>query len=250
MNFSPLSAFHEYQLRWNRVYSKENKRIHGVESEKEIKALEALKHMEVMGSSQLFGLFIRDKKQIKQMEKRGLIKKHLLIRQKDEIPLYTLGYSGANVIDGVENLNRWFRLTEYMVLERILFFQLYQKLQDWYQDVQISPPPEGSPFVGTLIAQGGEKIFHALIVRKNEEKIRYYLSKTIPTTPIICIVEHPVYLKELNFYLKKCNIRVTTDEDLKQEDFLHTFSLWYQGQWVRESELAKNNQKTKEAVSK
>lgn len=250
MNFSPLSAFHDYRLRWNRVFEHQHPLAYEVKSDKEKRALEVLKIMEVIGSSQLNRLFIRDKKKVRQMEKRGLIKKHSLYRGNHEISLYTLGATGAIVVNGEEKLNQWFRFTEYMVLERILFFQLYQKLQDWYQDVHIAPAPERSPFVGKLIARGGDRVFYALVVRGNEQKIKYYLSKTIPKKPVICIVEHPVYLNELNPFLTKCNIRVTTDKDLKKEDFQRAFSMWHQGQWVREADVIENSKKMREAVNK
>ncbi|WP_240377220.1 hypothetical protein [Bacillus piscicola] len=248
MELSRLSAFHSYTIKWNRILSTESSLIKGldIQSEKELNALHAIEKIGVIGRAQLKAIFLgRDNQRVKKMERYRQIKRHELIRNNEIIPIYTLGATGIEFLRCPSKKNEWFQLNEYMVLERLIFFQLYDKLKNIYSDLQITEVEP--PFIGGIQAKGEKKHFNVLVVRENKEKIQKLLARSNPKKPIICVCEDLIYLESLNPYLKQNKIRVTTDKELRHKDFESMFYLWHQGGWVNENALLqeKNNNQTK-----
>ncbi|WP_026701631.1 hypothetical protein [Salibacterium aidingense] len=241
VKLSPLSAFHEYKIRWKRLLTTETPVPQGLQinSEKERRALEAIQAVGVIGKSQLFHQYLgRNKKKLKKMENFRLIKRHELVKNNDSIPVYTLGATGLKVLGVPEKGNTWFQMTEWMVLERILFFQLFAKLKDVYEDLEICGT--SAPFVGALYSNFHQKHFDILVVRQNEEQIRDQLTQFTSKHPILCICEDLIYLESMNDILKELKIRVTTDYDIKQCSFEEMFYLWYNASWQKQHEVLRH----------
>ena len=129
MSLSPYSLSHDWSIYWTRIPSniKRSSYVNG-ESPKERKALEALAAVGLIGGAQLSRLFSLDKKRLKRMVIEKKIVRHEIHRNKQVIPIYTLGINGAVVAglnDSYES-NYWVEYKTEDVLKRLLFFQLYQ----------------------------------------------------------------------------------------------------------------------------
>lgn len=135
MSISPFSIEHNWTLNWTRVpeHFKPDIQVNG-ESPKERRALEGLACIGVIGGLQLSRLFSLDKKQKKKMVLEKKLVRHDIQKNKQMIPVYTLGINGARLTNtpGYEN-NYWLKYEVGDMLGKLLFFQLYE----WFPDSRI-----------------------------------------------------------------------------------------------------------------
>jgi len=214
MPISPYSLSHEWNLHWIRIPSniKRSDYING-ESPKERKALEALAAVGIIEGAQLFRLFSMDKKRLKRMVMEKKIVRHELIRNKQSIPIFTLGINGA-VIGGMEDSydsNYWIEYIIEDVLKRLLFFQLYKH----FAGSEILPAPE--PFSGAMKLE--RKPIYVYVVRGDVNDLLMYLKwkgKNF-NERIIIITESIQHLEPLKIIAETLKLRVVIDVDLRGE---------------------------------
>lgn len=215
MSLSPYSLSHAWSLHWKRVPSniKRSDFVNG-ESRKERKALEALASVGVIGGVQLTRLFSLDKKRLKRMAMEKKIVRHEIHRNKQVIPIYTLGINGA-VVAGLNDCyesNCWVEYKTEDVLKRLLFFQLFQH----FSESKVLPTQE--PFSGAIQFQG--KPIYVYVVRGDVNDLLMYLkwSGKHFKERLIIITESIRHLKPLNVHAGTFKLRVAFDVDLHNED--------------------------------
>lgn len=211
MSISPYSLSHEWNLHWTRIPSnvRASDYING-ESPKERKALEALAAVGTIEGAQLFRLFSLDKKRLKRMVLEKKIVRHELIRNKQVIPIFTLGINGA-VIGGLKDSydsNYWVEYKIEDVLKRLLFFQLFQH----FTGSKAFPTPE--PFSGAIGFKG--KSIYVYVVRGDVSDLLMYLKwkDKKNNDRFVIVTESIQHLKELKLNAKILKLRVALDKDL------------------------------------
>lgn len=233
MSISPYSLSHEWSLHWTRIPSniKRSDFVNG-ESPKERKALEALAAVGLIGGAQLSRLFSLDKKRLKRMVTERKIVRHEIHRNKQIVPIYTLGINGAVIarLNDYYESNYWVEYKTEDVLKRLLFFRIIP----YFPETKILPTLD--PFNGAILFQG--KSIYVYVVRGDVNDLLMYLKwrgKSFGKRLII-ITESVRYLQPLIVYLKKCKVRVLEDLDI-ENSINYDRSLFYylgkSGEFVR-----------------
>lgn len=215
MTLSPYSLSHEWSLYWTRITSniKRSDFING-ESQKERKALEAIAAVGVIGGAQLYRIFSIDKKRLKRMVVERKIVRHEIHRNKQVVPIYTLGINGA-VIAGLNDCyvsNYWVEFKTEDVLKRLLFFQLHQH----FPKSKVLPTQE--PFSGVIQFQG--RPIYVYVVRGDVDDLLMYLkwSGKHFNERLIIITELIRHLQPLKVTAETLKVRVAVDVDLRDDN--------------------------------
>ncbi|QUW23390.1 hypothetical protein JSQ81_07660 [Sporosarcina sp. Marseille-Q4063] len=240
MSTSPFSLSHEWSLYWTRIPSniKRSNFVNG-ESPKERKALEALAAVGVIGGAQISRLFSLDKKRLKRMVAEKKIVRHEIHRNKQVIPIYTLGINGA-VIAGLNDCyesNYWVEYKIEDVLKRLLFFQLFKH----FPKAKFLPTQE--PFSGVIQFQG--KPIYVYVVRGDVNDLLMYLKWNGKNfnERLIIIAESIKHLQPLKVSAATLKLRVALDEDLRDgvKDLQNLFYFLDEaGEFIRELKLPGN----------
>lgn len=227
MTIRPFSLSHDWTLYWNRANGRGLTRINS-ESSKEQRALQALGAIGVIGGSQLSRIFLNhDKNRLKRMVRERKLIRHEIQKNKQLIPVYTLGPSGAKIAQVPKyEENYWVKYKAEDVIKRLLFFQLYER----FPKVKIVPAP--SPFVGAISFKGN--LYHVYVVRGEVQDLLMYLKWHTFTERMIVITESLNHLQPLNAFASELKVRVTTDQDLR--DDLQTLFYHWGGCWVKEDQ--------------
>ncbi|QOY37653.1 hypothetical protein AWH56_008755 [Anaerobacillus isosaccharinicus] len=237
---SPFSAYHKWKMQWRTVSSVEH--AHNLalyrlsRSRKDREMINSISKIGLIGGVQLSRMFLKgDKKRLKELYRTRVLKKHILHKGKNEIEVYTLGKTSLDFLKSNQG-NRWFGYSETDVLQRMVYFQLYEKMQNELNvNIEIEKAPY--PFAGRMIIKGNS--FLVLVVRENTSEILKHLEKVAPSEKIICVCEHIVYMKELNDKIKHLSVRLTTDKDIRESALQDTFYVFEQGEWKKESQKKK-----------
>lgn len=225
MTLSPFSLSHEWSLHWKRIPSNRTAKWLG-ESEKEKIALEALTAVGVIGGVQLSRLFRLDKNRKKHMVKNGKLVRHSVQKNKQVIPVYTLGPIGAKMISLSEyEENYWVTYDVSSVLKRLLFFQLFGLFP------KATIYPALSPFTGSIRYNG--QMYHVYVARDDVQDLLRTLKWQSTLERMILITEKLEFLIPLNAYASDLKMRVVLDQDLRA-NFKDLFYMW-QNQWVKEN---------------
>ncbi|WP_252502739.1 hypothetical protein [Sporosarcina sp. Marseille-Q4943] len=222
MEISPYSLSHQWSLHWTRIPSniKRSSFVNG-ESPKERKAIEALAAVGLIDGTQLTRLFSLDKKRIKRMVAEKKIVRHEIHRNKQVIPIYTLGINGAVVagLDDCYESNYWVEYKTEDVLKRLLFFQLYKH----FPGSKVLPTHD--PFSGAIQFQG--KRIYVYVVRGEVNDLLMYLkwSGKHFDERLIVVTESIRHLHPLRPIADTLKMRITIDVDLLKniDDFQNLF---------------------------
>lgn len=211
MEISPYSLSHDWSLYWTRVPSnvKRSPYING-ESPKEMKALEALAALGVFEGRQLTRLYSLDKKRLKRMVAERKLVRHEIHRNKQGIPIYTLGINGA-VITGMEDYyesNYWVMFKTEEVLKCLLFAQLLRL----FPNSRVIPTPE--PFNGAVEHRG--KRIYVYVLRGDANDLTMYLKwkGSHFNERLIIVTESLTHLQSLLMSKGAVKIRSILDKDL------------------------------------
>ncbi len=180
------------------------------ESPRELKALDALSKIGVIGGQQLFRLFNIDKKRLKKMVREKKLVRHEIKLENKIIPIYTLGTSGS-IITGIENYyesNYWVEYEIKDVLKRLLFFNLYQ----FFYGQKIIPAPD--PFVGGF--ELNNNLLYVYVIRGDSNDLIQYLKwkKQTLSARVILITESIKHIQPILMHTTSLKIRITTDDKL------------------------------------
>lgn len=237
LQLSPFSVAYDWKIKWSVVMSSEEShqltlnQLHHSPDDKLLNMMNALNDIGVIGGVQLSRIFLDGKKkQLKKLYSTRIIKKHELFKDKQIIPIFTLGKTSLDYLD--EEPNTWYAYNEFAVLERLLFFQLYERFLNGMKSEKIVIESAESPFVGRLVISSIP--FLILVIRNNESSILKYLEKVAPSERIICVCEHLSDLKHINDQLNHLAVRVTTDFDIKYSPINEMFYVWRKNGWEKE----------------
>lgn len=229
---SPFSLRHDWKIKWQ-----SNDRVHenamNWNGKVEDTLLPALANVGIISSLQLKNLFLNgDNRKISKLCSTGKLIRHNLIRNKQEIPVFTLGPTSVEMLKDRMPIIEWkeFKITD--ILQRLIFFQLIAKFKKENQDISISP--SRTPFVAAFIRNG--KKIHVLIERGNEQEILHTLKFYSPRERFIFIKENINHGKELNEFISNCQVRMTTDNDF-DKSFEDMFYIYSGGEWIQENKI-------------
>lgn len=226
MALSPFSVSHDWSILWKRVDAWTSQPKGLGESQKEYRALQDLSSVGVIGGLQLKRLFLNhDKNRLKRMIRHQKIIRHVMMKDKQEIPVYTLGPAGAAMVGIDYTPNYWVTYRTEDILKRLLFFQLYGK----FPKAKILPAPD--PFVGAI--QFKSHLFYIYVLREEIQDLMMFLKWKSFTERMLIVTESVHHLQPLNVFAPDIKARVTTDADLKG-DFNHLFYKWEES-WVKEN---------------
>ena len=211
MSLSPYSLSHDWSLHWTRIPSniKRSSYVNG-ESPKERKAIEALAAVGLIGGAQLSRLFSLDKKRLKRMVIEKKIVRHEIHRNKQVIPIFTLGINGA-VVAGLNECyesNYWVEYKTEDVLKCLLFFQLFQHFPE------ATPLPIQATFIGAIQFQS--KTFFVYVVRGEITDLLMYFkwSEKDFNERFIIITESLGHLQSLKALAQNRKVRIVIDREL------------------------------------
>lgn len=230
---SPFSYVkHEWKLNWEIVPSnKKFDRPNENRTEKEERALEAIASVGVIGGLQLKNLFGISKERLKSMSARHLLVRHSIIKNGQEIPIYTIGKYGANRIMPEYEENYWLEMDTVQVLKCLSFFQFCFLLEN----PQIIPAPE--PF--TAGVKINSNLFYIYVVRDGIKELLLFLKwKKHFSERIFIITESLDHLRGLEVFMETDNplkLRVILDEQLKKREFsLYYYDKNSQQKWIKD----------------
>lgn len=235
---SPFSISKETKMKWTTMTTREKPNINAMidVSEQQQELCDALAVVGVIGSSQCKNLYMRSNTQQRRAKALdlGILKQHELIRDNKVIPVYTLGATGMALagLDTDEEANKWKTYDKSMVLQRLVFFQLYMKFKSMNEKFIVKK--SHSPFVAAISIDENE--FHVLVVRGNESIIQnYFKYETEIPSKILVVVESITHLQPLQNTFKPFTdkLRVTTDDRLKSS-FSEMFYHFKNNEWVLE----------------
>lgn len=236
-NVSPFSISLDAEVIWETMSSQEVPVKNGLlnNSPKQNEVIRDLSIIGLIGSAQ-YGKLYFSKNTYKKKSKIALdlqiLKKHQLIRNKSAIPIYTLGATGMVLagLDYESEANKWKLFNKNDVLQRLVFFQLYEQFKVADEKVYIEKAEE--PFIASINRQG--KTFAVLVLRGNEEKIKNFFRYNTDKLPprILIVVEEFTHLQPLMQFIKPylARIRVTTDHHLKNP-LKDMFYLYNEHEW-------------------
>lgn len=242
---SPFSLSIETEVLWETMTSKEvpikNGLLHYSAEHQDF--LKDLANVGLIGSVQFGTIYASKntfKKRLQKAVELNLLKKHLLIRNKSSIPIYTLGATGMMLadLDYKNEANRWKELKNNDVLQRLVFYQLYGQIKSFDSKAIITKAE--APFIAAI--NRNDKSFSVLVVRGNDQQIKDFIRYEADKMPkrILMIVECINHIQPLMEYLRPHTdvIRVTTDHDLKTP-FEKMFYQYHNQEWIKEYKLQK-----------
>lgn len=227
MALSPFSISHDWSVLWKRVDSRVSRPKTWRRSQRETRALQALASVGVIGGLQFKRLFLnRDKYRLKNMTRQQKVIQHTVTKGKQDIPIYTIGPAGAEMVGVEYDANYWVTYRTEDILKRLLFFQLYGKFP------KAKVLPAAAPFVGTI--QFKSHLFYVYVLRGDMQDLLMHLKWHPFNERLLIVTESLNHLQPFNLYAPSLKVRVTTDDDLKG-NFQHLFYSWHEKEWVKES---------------
>src|SRR4051812_16985714 len=215
---SPFSNQHKWELEWRRIPSRElSKQRSGIvfetNSRKEKKALEAIASVGLIEGNQLQKIFKLKKTQIRRMESFKLIMKHFIRKSGQDVPFYTIGTASAEKVFPGFVPNYWVEYRTEDVLNRFMFFRLFDLLK--HQKANVGAAPK--PFTGALELNGNP--LYVYCTRGDTKDLQMLLKWKPFTDRMIIVTERIQHLKPLDIFLqdRKLKVRVITDEQLLRE---------------------------------
>jgi|GEM_PF-4020851 len=217
---SPFSIRHRWEFRPGAPPEEvENAPIR----DNEAAALEAIGRVGLIGSVQIGRLFGFGRHQIRRMIAEGKLTGHTLLKNRTEIPVFSLGPRGAKLLELPESdARRW---TVERILQTLVFFQFCCAMKDKQKTFQIRSSPQ--PFAGRLEVAG--EVRDVLVLRGGLplEVLREVMYRQ--ANPVITIAESFEDVRPYDEILGMADARLLLDEDLRGDYRFYR----YRGGWVR-----------------
>ena len=188
----------------------------GIEAE----GLSAIGKIGCIGSVQIQRLFGWKRHQIRRMLDEKKLVQHLLLKNKNTIPVYTVGLRSVQLFDLALPINFWRNWNTEQIVASLVFFQFCCALRDKQKAFQISSAP--FPFTGRV--EIDKHVRDVLILRGQKHSLDNVLHHL--SNPVIVIAEKIEEVLPLNPYLK--DARLLLDKQLNEEyKFYHQMN----GKW-------------------
>ncbi|MGE7924715.1 hypothetical protein ACQKND_16250 [Viridibacillus arvi] len=213
--FSPYSlASYDWSVKWiEPLKVTGNERISGT-NKNELKLLEALVVVPIIGSKQAELIFGITRKKADKMISEKKIIKHTVVRNNQTIPIFTLGELGAEIVNHPHYHKKyWVNYEIKSVLKCLSFYNLYQ----YFFEFEMCKVQQ--PFTG-IIRTKKSNMFVYVLNDKGTDLQRYLLYDEDFVKRIIIIAEKKEYVEPLIPLLAKSQIklRVALDSDIFYKD--------------------------------
>ncbi|MGG1880337.1 hypothetical protein ABDI30_22580 [Paenibacillus cisolokensis] len=174
-----------------------------------------------IGSVQMGRLFQWKRHQIRRMLDEKKLIQHLLLKNKNIIPIYTIGPRAAHLLNLEWSHEFWRTWPIERILSNLVFFQFCCAMRDKQKVFQIHSAP--FPFTGR-VEIGGESR-NVLVIRGDTSHLPSMLRHS--WHPIIAIAESLVVVQPINDLLK--DAKLLLDTDLKED---YRFYRQIKGEWI------------------
>lgn len=175
-----------------------------------------------IGSVQIQRLFQWKRHQVRRMIAEKKLVQHELTKNKNTIPVFTLGPRSAQLLKLSWANNEWRQWSIEQLISKLVFFQFCCALRDKQKAFHIQPAP--NPFTGKV--KIGEDIRNVLVLRGTSQE-QIVLNLRHSSQPIIVIAESMMQTILMNEYLN--HARLLLDEDLNKDYrfYRHINGTWY-----------------------
>ncbi|MCE3203451.1 hypothetical protein [Paenibacillus sonchi] len=186
--------------------------------------LQAIGQIGCIGSVQMTRLFHWRRHQVRRMLAEKKLVQHELKKNKNTIPIFTLGPRSIQLLKLDQGVNSWRHWDIYSVLSKLVFFQFCCALHEKQKGFQILPA--APPFTGKV--QMGEHLRYVLVLRGKVDTAAVERELRLCSQPIIVITEKLEDVDPLNNMLSSA--RLLLDTDLRED---YTFFRQQDGVWKR-----------------
>lgn len=173
--------------------------------------LQAIGAIGCIGSVQLSRLFAWRRPQIRRMLAEKKLVQHELRKNKNTIPIFTLGSRSVQLLQLESSWTRPDQWDVRSVLSKLVFFQFCCALHDKQKGFQILSA--AAPFIGKV--QMGEHLRAVLVLRGNEDLPFFEQEIRRTTWPIIVIAETLSEVEPFNSVLSSAHVLL--DKDLNED---------------------------------
>lgn len=220
--FLPFSIHHDWRFEPT-ILPDDMKIGHApIRAPKEITALKAIGQIGIIGSVQIGRLFGFKRHHIRRMLAEKKLVQHSLSKNKNSIPVFTMGPRAANLLQLPFDLNKWRTWSIDQILQKLVFFQFCCAMNDKQKNFHMHEA--AFPFTGKVEIDGD--IRQVLIVRKPIEKLDEAMRHN--STPVIVIAETIDQVQPYNELLK--DAKLLLDEDLWGD---YRFYRWGYDKWEK-----------------
>lgn len=186
----------------------------------EVEGLSAIGKIGCIGSVQIQRLFGWRRHQVRRMLDEKKLVQHLLIKNKNTIPVYTVGLRSVQLFDLSLSINFWRNWSTERIVSSLVFFQFCCALREKQKAFQISSAP--SPFTGRV--EIDKHVRDVLILRGQKHSLENALHHL--SNPVIVIAEKLEEVVPLNLHLK--DAKLLLDKQLDKE---YKFYQLVNGKW-------------------
>lgn len=230
MFISPFSLNNDWKIKW--TVTKQECSILEAE-EKDFEIVNIIMSIGLIGGAQLSRLLDKKNKRRTMQKKMSLIKKDLLVSHdiflnNKKLSVFTAGTNAAKIIGVFRKKNYWLRYETEDVLKKLVFYELAQAF------AEIKPVifPAPDPYTGALKLNG--EVFNIYITRgKVDDLLMHIKWEDKIHGKVIIVTDNLNYLKPLEGFIDKLNVRITTDQDLLHSPLSEMFYQWKDGQWSK-----------------
>lgn len=221
MKTSPFSITHEWTFKPASFSEELVPGYAPLRAATEADGLRSLGLIGCMGSVQMERLFQWKRHQVRRMLAEKKLIQHLLLKNKNTIPIYTIGPRAAQLLNLEWSHEFWRTWTMEQILSHLVFFQFCCAMRDKQKAFQIHAAPY--PFTGRV--EIGSESRNVLVIRGDTSHLHASLRHS--SYPIIAISESLEAVMPVNELLKEAKLLL--DADLKQE---YRFYRQIKGEWV------------------
>ncbi|ALP37990.1 hypothetical protein ASL14_19155 [Paenibacillus sp. IHB B 3084] len=186
--------------------------------------LQAIGHIGCIGSVQITRLFHWKRHQVRRMLAEHKLVQHELRKNKNTIPIFTLGPRSIQLFKTDQSVNSWRHWSIGAVLSKLVFFQfccaLHEK-QKGFQILQAAPP-----FTGKV--QMGEHLRYVLVLRGKEDDVAFERELRLFSQPVVILAEKLEDVHPYNHVLSSAHLLL--DQDLRED---YKFLRLRAGEWCR-----------------
>ncbi|WP_223110307.1 hypothetical protein [Paenibacillus sinensis] len=186
--------------------------------------LQAIGHIGCIGSVQITRLFHWKRNQVRRLLAEKKLVQHELRKNKNTIPIFTLGPRSIQLLKSDLVLNSWNHWDIHSILSKLVFFQFAAALHEKQKGFQILPA--APPFTGKV--QMGEHLRYVFVLRGKIDTSAVERELRRCAQPIIVLAEKMEDVAPLNDVLSSACLLLDTD---LREDY--TFYRQKDGVWQR-----------------
>lgn len=221
MKTSPFSITHEWTFKPASFPEELVPGYAPLRAATEADGLRSLGLIGCMGSVQMGRLFQWKRHQVRRMLAEKKLIQHLLLKNKNTIPIYTIGPRAVQLLNLEWSHEFWRTWPMERILSSLVFFQFCSAMRDKQKAFQIHSAP--FPFTGRVEIGGDFR--NVLVIRGDTSHLSSMLRHS--SLPIIAIAESLEAVQPLNELLK--DAKLLLDTDLKQD---YRFYRQIKGEWV------------------